>query len=389
MQKSKIATIIGARPQFIKAAAISRAIRNHFQDKIREVIVHTGQHYDENMSDVFFRELELPSPDYNLEAGSGSHAWQTGEIMRKAEEVLLKENPQLVIVYGDTNTTMAGALAASKLNIPVAHIEAGLRSGNKTMPEEINRVVCDHVSTFLFSPTKSGFDNLVNEGFNPNSKPPFHVNNPAIFHCGDVMFDNALYFLQKAEKESGILKKLDLEGKEFVLCTIHRQNNTDNSLRINTIMSILNELSKEKKIDFVFPVHPRTSKMINSLLEKKILNDLKDNQHIKLTSPLSYFDMLLLENHCRMVMTDSGGVQKEAFFFEKPCLVLRPESEWKELIEQDAASITDIDEKNIRKEFDRYYQNPSKNSPPIFGDGHAAEFILRELANFLEGGLQE
>jgi UDP-GlcNAc3NAcA epimerase len=389
MQKAKIITIVGARPQFIKAAAISRAIKKHFQDKIREVIVHTGQHYDENMSQVFFRELEIPEPDYNLEVGSGSHAYQTGQIMRKAEDVLLEEKPQLVIVYGDTNSTIAGALAASKLNIPVAHIEAGLRSGNKTMPEEINRVVCDHVSTFLFSPTKSGYNNLIKEGFHPGSEPPFNVNNPAIYHCGDVMFDNARYFLSKAEKESRIIESLRLKGKEFILCTIHREYNTDNPLRFNAIFNALDKLSRKRKITFILPLHPRTAKIMPRILAKHLMENLSKNPYLKLISPLPYLDMLVLESHCHMVMTDSGGVQKEAFFFKKPCLVLRTESEWKELIELDAASIVDISEEKIRQEFDRYDQHPPENYPPVFGDGNAAEFILHELVNFLETGLQE
>jgi len=383
MKKLKIITIVGARPQFIKAAAVSRAVRKLFPETIQELIIHSGQHYDDNMSRVFFEEMEIPEPDYNLEVGSGSHGYQTGEIIRRTEKILMDEKPDMVLVYGDTNTTLAGALTASKMHIPVAHIEAGLRSFNKSMPEEINRVVCDHLSTFLFSPTSTGFKNLVKEGFDPDARPPYSVDNPGIYHCGDVMFDNTLYFTQIAEKRSHILADLKLEEKKFILCTIHRDNNTDSGTRLNAIMKTMHEISLAKQIIFILPLHPRTTKMLPVMLDAKLKESIAANPFFRITGPVTYFDMLMLESHCRMILTDSGGVQKESYFFRKPCLVLRPESEWKELIELGTTLIVDANPTLIREAFDRFYKQPPDQFPAIFGDGRAAEFILHELVKFL------
>jgi len=387
MDKLKIITIVGARPQFIKAAAISRAIRKQFSDRINELIVHTGQHYDDNMSRVFFEELEIPEPDYNLEVGSGSHGFQTAEIISRTEKILQDEKPVMVLVYGDTNTTLAGALAAAKLHIPVVHIEAGLRSYNKSMPEEINRVVCDHLSTFLFSPTGTGFDNLLREGFDPGTHPPFTIDKPAIYRCGDLMYDNTLYFSQIAEKKSHILDDLGIKDKEFVLVTIHRDHNTDDAKRLNAIMGALDKISREKQVPFVLPMHPRTTKMLPVLLNTENKESTASNPYLLITNPVGYLDMLILESKSRMIITDSGGVQKESYFFRKPCLVLRPETEWKELTELGAATIVDADPVLIRKAFYQYYENPPAQFPPIFGDGKAAEFILDELTKFLPQGL--
>ncbi|MCK9399715.1 MAG: UDP-N-acetylglucosamine 2-epimerase (non-hydrolyzing) [Bacteroidales bacterium] len=379
----KIITIVGARPQFIKAAAISRAIKKFFSERIEELIMHSGQHYDDNMSRVFFEEMAIPHPKFNLEVGSGTHGFQTGEIIRRTEQVLLEEKPDMVLVYGDTNTTLAGSLAASKLRIPVAHIEAGLRSFNKSMPEEINRVVCDHLSTFLFSPTQTGFKNLAKEGFDPDAQPPYTIDHPGIYHCGDVMYDNALYYSQLAEERSKILSDLALKGKDFILCTIHRDSNTDSADRLNAIMGSLDEISRDQQIDFVLPLHPRTVKMMPVMLNSKLQKSIEANPFLRMTGPVTYFDMLLLENRCRMIITDSGGVQKESYFFRKPCLVLRSESEWKELIELGTATIVDADPKMISDAFYRYYNQSPDQFPAIFGDGHAAEFILNELVKFL------
>ncbi|MGZ4091254.1 MAG: UDP-N-acetyl glucosamine 2-epimerase, partial [Bacteroidia bacterium] len=235
----KIVTIIGARPQIIKAAALSRAIKNKFSDKIKEIIVHTGQHYDANMSQVFFDELNIPQPDYNLNVGSGSHGKQTAAMIIGIEEILLKENPNAIVLYGDTNSTLAGGIAASKIHVPVIHIEAGLRSHSKAMPEEVNRIMCDHVSTLLFSPTKTGFDNLVREGFNAGAKAPYSADNPKIYHCGDVMYDNSLHFSNVAESKTDILAKLKLQKNKFILATIHRNNNTDEPERLNALFKSL------------------------------------------------------------------------------------------------------------------------------------------------------
>jgi UDP-GlcNAc3NAcA epimerase len=383
MKKFRIITIIGARPQFIKAAAVSRAIRKLFPDLLEEKIIHSGQHYDEDMSGIFFEELEIPEPAYNLEVGSGTHAFQTGEIIRKSGQVLLNESPDLVIVYGDTNTTLAGALAASKLGIPVAHIEAGLRSFNKSMPEEINRVLCDHVSTLLFSPTLTGIRNLAREGFSADAMPPFSPDHPAVYHCGDVMYDNALYFAPRSADRSKIIDDLELRDSGFILCTLHRDGNTDSRDRLNAIMKSLDDLSRREKFIFVLPLHPRTAKMLPLIIDDDISQSLSSNPFLKITGPVSYFDMLLLEQKCEMIFTDSGGVQKESFFFRKPCLVLRPESEWKELIELGTASIVDAQPELIKDTYNKYRAHPPRNFPEIFGNGHSAEFITGEIFKFL------
>ena len=377
----KIVTVIGARPQIIKAAALSRAIRQHFSKEVQEVIVHTGQHYDDNMSQVFFDELCIPHPDYNLGVGSASHGVQTAKMIEGIEEILLKEKPDYLVLYGDTNSTLAGAIAASKIHVPIVHIEAGLRSFNKSMPEEINRICCDHCSTLLFSPTATGFKNLVNEGFNPNNKRKFTIDNPGIYHCGDVMYDNSKYFATIADKKSQILDKEGLRGVKYVLCTIHRDNNTDQPERLNAIFKALLKISESKKV--VLPLHPRTSKLLNTNLEKGLLDKITNNSKIKILPPASFLDMIVLERHAQMVVTDSGGVQKEAFFFQKPCLILRSETEWKEIVECGAAVITDADEVKIVESFNNFAENPPHKFPDLFGDGNAASFICKEmLENF-------
>lgn len=373
----KVLTIIGARPQIIKSAAISRAISTHFKDKIKEIILHTGQHYDNNMSEVFFSEMGIPAPDVNLNIGSGSHGKQTASMIEGIEDVLVKENPQCVIVYGDTNSTLAAAVAAVKIHVPVVHIEAGLRSFNKIMPEEINRIACDHCSTLLFSPTKTGYNNLVKEGFNPANKPPFHLNNPGIYHCGDVMFDNTLYFSEIAEKKTDILSRLDVKPNNFILLTIHRNTNTDDPARLAGIFNTLNTISRQHNIAFVFPAHPRTTKMLEQNTE--VLEKLKSNELFHTIPPASFLEMLLLEKHCKMVITDSGGVQKESFFLHKPCIVLRPETEWVELIECGTSLLADADPVKITEAYEKLTVKKNYEFPPIFGDGKAAEFICTEL----------
>ena len=388
MKRFRIISIVGARPQFIKVAAICRAVREHFAERIDHLIIHTGQHYDENMSKVFFDEMEIPEPDFNLETGSGSHGFQTAEIMLRTEKVLEQEKPDIVIVYGDTNSTLAGALAAAKMHIPVAHIEAGLRSFNKSMPEEINRVVADHVATLLFTPTKAGQENLAREGF-AEAVPPYSADNPAVFHCGDVMYDNALYYSSAAEKKTEMLDRLDLHDIPFILLTIHRENNTDSADRLERILGTLNELSREYGITCVFPMHPRTRKMTAGRQFQKLMSEIGANLLFKVTGPLSYFETLLLEKNCQMVITDSGGVQKESFFFRKPCLVLRDGSEWSELVELGTARLVDDDTAKIRASFAHFLKNPPTHFPGIYGDGRSAEFILGELVKFLTGGLHE
>ena len=370
----KIVTIIGARPQIIKAAALSRAIKNNFSDKIKEVIVHTGQHYDDNMSQVFFDELGIPSPDYNLGVGSGKHGAQTAKMIEGIEEILIKENPDYLVVYGDTNSTLAGAIAASKIHIPIAHIEAGLRSFNKAMPEEINRICCDHCSTMLFSPTLTGYNNLINEGFNPENKKTFTADNPGIYHCGDVMYDNSLFFgsTDNRQRTTDIFQKDD-----YILCTIHRNNNTDEPKRLNAIVRALIKLSEEK--DIIIPLHPRTKKLLNVNLDSATYDTFINNSRIHITEPVSFLEMISLEKNASLVLTDSGGVQKEAYFFKKPCIIMRSETEWKEIVEVGAAIIADADEERIIEAYHHFKDNDAIEFPEIFGDGRAAEFICKEL----------
>ena len=376
----KIVTIIGARPQIIKAAALSRAIRSHFKNKIREIIVQTGQHYDRNMSQVFIEELGIPKPSYNLEVGSALHGKQTGRMIERIEEVLLEEQPDYVVVYGDTNSTLAGSIAASKVQIPIIHIEAGLRSNNKSMPEEINRILCDHTATLLFTPTKSGYYNLIKEGFNTKSKPPYSADNPGIFHCGDVMYDNSLYFKHIANQKSQIFEELDIVTQPFYLGTIHRDNNTDNPERLSAIFSALNKISQHEKTMMVLPLHPRTSKALDINIDRSLLEEIDKNPFIKITQPVSFLDMIMLESNCEMVFTDSGGLQKEAYFFEKPVIILRAETEWLEIESVEAGIVTDADENRIIEAHDHFKNNWLKLAfPTVFGDGHAAEFICETI----------
>jgi len=303
----RILTIIGARPQIIKAAAMSRAIKNNFNDKIEEIILHTGQHYDDNMSKVFFEELQIPNPDFNLNVGSGSHGKQTAAMIEGIEEIILKESPDCVVVYGDTNSTLSTAVSASKMHVPVIHIEAGLRSFNKTMPEEINRIMCDHVSTLLFSPTETGYNNLVAEGFKKDNTPPFKMDNPAIYHCGDVMYDNSLYFSEIAE-ESIIINKIGLKSDDFILVTIHRDNNTDIPERLGSLFNAIDKISKQNNIPIALPLHPRTLKMLKTNLSDELYNSIDNNALVNIMPAVSFLDMIALEKHSKLIMTDSGGV---------------------------------------------------------------------------------
>jgi UDP-GlcNAc3NAcA epimerase len=380
MPQIKILNIVGARPQIIKASAISRAIHNIFQDQIIEVIVHTGQHYDQELSGVFFDELEIKYPDYNLGVGSATHGRQTGAIISGIEEVLLKEKPHCVIVYGDTNSTLAGALAASKLHYPVVHIEAGLRSFNKSMPEELNRIMCDHASTLLFAPTNAAFKNLMNEGFRPENSPAYSIDNPKIYLTGDIMLDNSLFFASMAEnKKSAFLEELNLEKDNFILVTLHRDINTDDAVRLNAILSTLNELADKYKIQFVMPLHPRTIISLKKNL-LPLFEQLSVSQYVNILPPVSYLEMTLLEKTCKMIITDSGGVQKESHFFKKPCIVLRKETEWVELVKNGTVMLADADPVRIRSKFDHFFLSKNEFTyPGFYGDGKTAEFILNEI----------
>ena len=373
----KLVTIIGARPQIIKAAALSRAIRNHYADRIQEVIVHTGQHYNDNMSQVFFDELQIPRPDYNLHVGSASHGVQTARMTEGIEALLIKEQPDFIVLYGDTNSTLAGAVAAAKIHVPIVHIEAGLRSFNKAMPEEINRIVCDHCSTLLFTPTKAGLDNLRHEGFPMDNNVPFTIDNPKVYHYGDIMYDNSLHFANIAEEKTDIIQRLELKDKPFILATIHRDTNTDYPERLSAIFRSIIKLSEECQV--ALPLHPRTAKLLKTNLDENLQKQISSCQDIKLIPPVSFLEMIALERHAQLVMTDSGGVQKEAYFFKKPCIILRPETEWVEIVQTGNAILADADECRILKAWQHFKDNPPTVFPEIFGDGHAAEFILNVM----------
>ena len=443
----RLLTIIGARPQIIKAAAISRAIKAHNEglpdERIEEHILHTGQHYDANMSEVFFRELGIPEPDYNLHVGSGSHGVQTARIIEGIEAVL---NAPIVdcrleigdcrleigdcrleigdfkydgvIVYGDTNSTLAAAVAASKMHVPVFHVEAGLRSFNMGMPEEINRIVCDQLSSVLFTPTLTGMRNLREEGFpigdwrleiddlgsqiadcrlqiddlgsQINGANDENDANDAIKSrvrfadgrgqkvvlSGDVMYDNSMYFSGIADVQSDIIERLGLSSRKFVLATIHRPANTDNAENLRSIFRALNDIAEQHQMDVVLPLHPRTRKMIGDW-KLEI-----GNRRLKVIEPASFFEIIRLEKNAAIVMTDSGGVQKEAFFYGTPCVILRPETEWVEIVEAGAGIIADADYTRIMAAYEQLVNKPVQ-FPALFGDGHASEKIIREIIRYL------
>ncbi len=355
----KILTVIGARPQFIKAAVVSRLLLG--RPGVEEVLVHTGQHYDENMSDVFFSELGIPKPAHQLGIGSGQHGAQTGRMLEGLEQVMLAVKPDLVLVYGDTNSTLAGALAAAKLHIPIAHVEAGLRSFNRRMPEEINRVLTDHVSTWLFAPTELAVRNLENEG----------LRGAAVVLAGDVMYDAALYYGARAKLD--VVTRLGLEAKGYALATVHRAENTDPGPRLWALLEGLCTVAAELPV--VLPLHPRTRAVLQ---RERVLE--KYHQRLRLLEPVGYLDMVALEKHARVIATDSGGVQKEAFFHGVPCVTLRDETEWMELVELgwnrlvpplDAAAVA----QGILQQ-----DGPGRAAPPgLYGGGKAGAAIAAHL----------
>ena len=418
----KICTIIGARPQFIKAAAVSRAIAMHNKlasdaPRVSEVIIHTGQHYDDDMSAIFFRELEIPTPAYNLGIGSGRHGTQTGQMLAGIEDILLKEKPDWVLIYGDTNSTLAGALAASKLNIPIAHVEAGLRSFNRRMPEEINRVMTDHLSTLLFCPSQTAVDNLRAEGIPPDglclapyesfAKPcptgnavipakagiqchqelwGFRVKpgmtgggimqrspyssrlTPHVFIVGDVMADAFQFAAAKLSQKSDVLQRLKIEEKRYYLATIHRAENTDDQQRLYNIMNAFSKIAEKEIV--ILPLHPRTKKLLGNKISMF-------NPALRIIDPVGYFDIVALQKSALMILTDSGGMQKEAYWSKVPCITLRDETEWVETIETGWNVLAGAD-------YDRIIQavgtiKPQMEQPPLYGDGHAAEKIIEAL----------
>lgn len=353
----KIMTIVGARPQLIKAAAVSRALA---KSGIKEIIVHTGQHFDKNMSAIFFDEMGIPAPDYNLEINSLNHGAMTGRMMEKIEDILLLEKPDLVIVFGDTNSTLAGALAAKKLCIRLAHVEAGLRSFNLKMPEEINRILTDRISDYLFCPTDAAVTNLVTEGFkNFNSK---------IYKVGDVMYDAALYYGSFSKDRSSVMSGNGLEDSKFVLCTVHREENTDNLENLRSIIAALNKINLQTRV--VLPLHPRTRKAINNNSLKLAFSPLE---------PVGYFDIIELLKHCRLVITDSGGMQKEAYFFGKYCITLRKETEWVELVSNKVNLLAGTSEKKILDSFKQLLDRNPISITSLYGNGKASEKIVKLL----------
>jgi UDP-N-acetylglucosamine 2-epimerase (non-hydrolysing) len=346
----KIATIVGARPQFIKSASLSKELRKHHD----EIIIHTGQHYDYGMSDVFFKELSIPYPDYNLKIGSKSQGQQTGEMLASIEQVLVKETPDLVLVYGDTNSTLAGALAASKLNIKIAHVEAGLRSFDRRMPEEINRVITDHISNLLFAPTENAARNLKAEGITDG----VHV-------VGDVMVDSIMANMKIAKDRSTILTTLDVQDKDYLVATVHRQSNTDN---IENLTSIIRTLGLSKK-RVIFPVHPRTRAC---LLKSDLWNRLPNN--IIATEPLGYLDMLRLMSSAEKIVTDSGGIQKEAYIMRVPCITVRDTTEWMETVEDGWNVLVGTDMDKLSRAIEDF--KPAGPSKQRFGSGKACNKIV-------------
>jgi UDP-GlcNAc3NAcA epimerase len=353
----KVLTVVGARPQFIKAAPVSAALSDAGHD---EILVHTGQHYDYQMSRVFFDELGIPEPAVNLEVGSGSHAAQTGQMLTGIEEVLLAEKPDRVLVYGDTNSTLAGALAACKLRIPIAHVEAGLRSYNRDMPEEHNRVLTDHCSSLLFCPTLTAVDNLAREGIAAG-----------VHLTGDTMYDAVLRFAEVARQRSSVLSELGLEPKSYLLATVHRAYNTDDPDTLANILSALAHVGET----VIFPVHPRTRQRIADMNGARA----RLAANVRMTEPVSYLDMLVLEQNARAILTDSGGMQKEAFFFSVPCITLRPETEWLETVESGWNIIAGTDPLSILEAV-RRTDWPQGEPPRLFGAGDAAARIVRALS---------
>ena len=357
----KIATILGARPQFVKAAVLSRIIKKH--NELQEILVHTGQHYDENMSSVFFEEMQIPKPTYNLNINGLNHGAMTGQMMEKIEEVLLAEKPEVVVVYGDTNSTIAGALVAKKLHIKVVHIEAGLRSFNMSMPEEINRILTDRISDLLCCPTNASISNLEKEGFN---NLPIQIDK-----TGDIMKDAVEFYSIISSAKSQIINELNLKNNQFVLATIHRQENTDDENKLKEIFVALDKVHQEKQV--VLPLHPRT---------KKKLDEFGITTNITLINPVGYFDMLELLKNCSLVITDSGGLQKEAFFNKKHCVIVREETEWIELVENNFAEIAGSKKEKIVNAFTKFENSNISFAKELYGN-KVGETIYQSIKNLI------
>ncbi len=355
----KILTVLGARPQFIKGAVLSRKIKEN--KNLTEVIVHTGQHFDKKMSDIFFEEMDIPTPDYNLDINSLSHGAMTGRMIEGIEEIILKEKPDVLMVYGDTNSTIAGALAAKKIGVKVAHVEAGLRSFNMAMPEEVNRILTDRISDLLLCPTQTAIDNLDTEGFKNF--------NCEIIQTGDIMFDAAIFYASQSANKSTIINDLNLKDNPYVLCTIHRQENTDDPKKLKSIITAINKINKTTKV--ILPIHPRT---------KKLLKQHNISCSCEIIDPVGYFDMIELLKNSTLVITDSGGLQKEAYYFQKNSLTLREQTEWVELINNNYSILTGSDGRKIEKAFEKMMDRQSPEiKKELFGDGNSADLMIEAL----------
>ncbi len=377
MTKSiKLMSLVGARPQFIKLSPLVKAIETFNQTgnplSIQHFIIHTGQHYDHGMSDIFFDELEIPHPDINLGVGSGPHGAQTGKMLEGIEKILMEEKPDMLVIFGDTNSTVAGALAAAKLHVPIAHIEAGLRSFNRMMPEEVNRIMSDHVSDLLLAPTPAAVSNLKKEGLDNRT-----------ISSGDIMYDTVLLNAKLAAHKSHILAKLDLIPKSYAIATCHRAENTDDPQRLANIMNAFNEIANDH-LPVVFPMHPRTKNIL-----PKVLPDWKANKNLIILEPVGYLDMVQLVKGARMALTDSGGLQKEAFFLECPCVTMRDETEWTETVEAGGNIITGADPEKILNAVNRWIEQTEKGLSfteklqDTFGEGNSADITVQAMVDFI------
>ena len=375
----RILNIVGARPQIIKAAALTRAVKERYASALEERILHTGQHYDSNMSAVFFDELGIPKPHYQLAVGSGSHGAQTAKMIAGIEEVLLHEHFDGAVVYGDTNSTLAASVASAKLHVPVFHVEAGLRSYNMTMPEEQNRIVCDHLSNICFAPTATAMENLRREGLADSQVLFADGKGRKVVNSGDVMYDNSLYYANIAASRCDIVERMELKTKPFVLATIHRDYNTDNPVRLTSIFRALLAIAQQTRV--VLPLHPRTAKLLEQNIDRQVYTALMAEENILIIPPASFFEIIELERHAQVVLTDSGGVQKEAFFYGRPCIILRPETEWVEIVAHGAGILADADAERITEAYGAL-AGRQVQFPPLFGDGHAAERIVQEIINY-------
>lgn len=378
----RILTIIGTRPQIIKSSVLSKTIRKHFSNEIEETILFTGEDKESNMSRYFFDELSIEEPKYSLDIASDSHGKTTSEAIYEIEKIIIEEKPDAIILYGDSNSTLAGGIAASKLQIPIIHIEAGLRSFNKNMHEEINRITVDHLSTLLFTPTLSGINNLIQEGFSLDINNSPSINKPNLFHTGDLMYDNYAYYSryikENPDKNKDLFRKY---RRASILCTIHREANIRDSKRMNSIFEALLEISKK---DGVFiPLHPKTAKVLEEVLDGDIYAELEKTKNIRIIGPVPYLDMIYLISSVSVVITDSAGVQKEAYFAETPSVVLRDETEWMETIENGCARLAGADRDKIIEDYQWFAKHRPTNYQKLFGDGNAAKSICNQLIKYL------